>query len=415
VRLRAVIAVACTFAVGAAAPCADAAAGWTIRALPAVGGSVSRAFAVNERGQAAGSAETSTGATHAVRWSVAGKATDLRTLGGSRSSADDVNDLGRVTGTAATAAGVTHAFLYSEGRMRNLGTLGGLNSYGHAINDAGVVAGFSEGAGGTGRAFSWTSARGMRDLGGPVGLSFALAINAFGTIVGSTAGPAPGGSEPVAWRGAAPFPLGLPSPFTYGFAYGVSFTGVAAGSLETDSGADGFVWRNGRIVDIGRLGDFPFTRALGVNSAGEVAGVAFQSLGGATRAVLWRAGTAADLNTVLPAGSPWTLWAANDINDLGQIAGYGLDGDAIRGFVLTPPLRDQAGNLIAFARALEPGSTAFERRAVAALNGVLRGRRGCPGLTGLVRAAARERKLGAVRRSALDVRVRALAANADCG
>jgi hypothetical protein len=254
----------------------------------------------------------------------------------------------------------------------------------------------------------------MRQLGGPAGLSFALAINAFGTIAGSTPVPSTGGSDPAIWRGAAPLPLGLPSPFVYGFVYGLSFTGIATGSLETDTSAEGFVWQGGSLESIGRLGDYTFTRALSVDSAGEIVGAAFEAQGGSTRAVLWRAGTTSDLNTVLPAASPWTLWTANDVNDLGQIVGYGLDGDVVRAYELTPPLRQQVSNLIAFARALETGSTPFEARAVRALNGVLRGRRGCAALAALPRAATREKKLGAVRRQALRVRISGLARNAGC-
>src|SRR5436190_5367874 len=290
------VALAAASSVGARGGAAPAAKGWTIRALPALGGSISRAFAINERGQAAGGATVAGGATHAVLWSASGKATDLRTLGGTSSSADDVNNKGQVAGSSATTAGPTHAFLWSAGRSRDLGTLGGTSSFGHAVNDAGLVAGFSQTANASGHGFSWTAKGGLRDLGTLGGsLSFALAINSFGTIVGASDLPDSTRSAPVAWRSASPSSLGLPSAFDYGFAYGVSFTGQAAGSLETNAGADAFLWPGGTLEDIGRLGDFRYTRGLGINSASEVVGVAFESLGGATRAFIWRGGTMSDL------------------------------------------------------------------------------------------------------------------------
>jgi hypothetical protein len=254
----------------------------------------------------------------------------------------------------------------------------------------------------------------MRSLGTLGGLSFALAINAFGTIVGSSAPSGSSRSDPVVWRGAGPLSLGLPSTFDYGFAYGVSFLGNATGSLETDSGADAFFWHAGVLDDLGRLGGFAFTNGLAINSANEVVGVAFQTRGGAARAMLWRAGAMSDLNALLPTGSRWTLRAANDVNDLGQIVGDGVLANQLRGYVLTPPLREQAANLVPFVQALEPGATAFERRAVGALNGAVRGKRGCKGLAALERAAAKEKGLSAVRRAALDVRVGAFAKHAGC-
>jgi len=53
------------------------------------------------------------------------------------------------------------------------------------------------------------------------------------------------------------------------------------------------------------------------------------------RAILWGPGEPAlDLNDLLPVGSPWELWAANSINEQGQICGEGMLDGITRGFVL---------------------------------------------------------------------------------
>ena len=70
---------------------------------------------------------------------------DLGTLGGSSSRATAINDKGQVIGESATAGDLaTHAFLYSNGIMNDLGTLGGTYSRATAINKKGQVVGASD-------------------------------------------------------------------------------------------------------------------------------------------------------------------------------------------------------------------------------------------------------------------------------
>jgi probable HAF family extracellular repeat protein len=47
-------------------------------------------------------------------------------------------------------------------------------------------------------------------------------------------------------------------------------------------------------------------------------------------------GSLQNLNQLLPAGSGWELLEATDINDAGQIVGYGRFQGRIRAFLLTP-------------------------------------------------------------------------------
>ncbi|MEU4691924.1 PKD domain-containing protein [Actinoplanes sp. NPDC023714] len=67
--------------------------------------------------------------------------------------------------------------------------------------------------------------------------------------------------------------------------------------------------------------------ANGINNAGTAVGKFFL-VDGKTRAALFQDGTYTDLNTLLPAGSGWTLTEAVAINDVGQIAGIGRPAGA---------------------------------------------------------------------------------------
>ncbi|MCA9426234.1 MAG: hypothetical protein KC994_14230, partial [Candidatus Omnitrophica bacterium] len=53
-------------------------------------------------------------------------------------------------------------------------------------------------------------------------------------------------------------------------------------------------------------------------------------------AVLWEDGKLHYLNDLIPRDSSWDLICAEDINDAGQIVGWGLFRGEERGFVMTP-------------------------------------------------------------------------------
>lgn len=152
--------------------------------------------------QVVGSSDTSGGETHAFLWPrgrrdpARGSASlgagpfsldfvDLGTLGGRESIAYAINDAGEVVGSALTTAGVKHAVRWTAGAPRDLGTLGGADSVAYAINAAGHVVGSARTANGQTHAFLWTS-RGMQDLGtlGGGSESEAYGINKTGEVVG---------------------------------------------------------------------------------------------------------------------------------------------------------------------------------------------------------------------------------------
>jgi probable HAF family extracellular repeat protein len=95
-----------------------------------------------------------------------------------------------------------------------------------------------------------------------------------------------------------------------------------------------FLWPgSGPLEDLGSLGGLnSFARAI--NSSGQIVGKSGDA-GGLTHAFLY-IGSMVNLNQLMPAGSGWELIEATDINDAGQIVGYGRFNGRIRAFLLTP-------------------------------------------------------------------------------
>jgi probable HAF family extracellular repeat protein len=195
----------------------------------------------------------------------------------------------------------------------------------------------------------------------------ATAVNNHRQVVGDLN---PGtGSVPFLWNydaanpmngSTAPLPrLILPPGVTVGSASNINDGGLIVGSIFTTAGEHACVWipavPNGPIVSMMDLAKLPGgaeeSHANGINALGYIVGESQSAAG--MRAVIWTTDKVIhDLNDLVAAGvymvngdqSPgasFILRDAEEINDLGQIVGYGdfypsNGGMVQRPFLLTP-------------------------------------------------------------------------------
>lgn len=175
----------------------------TLTALPTLGGNNGGVQGVNNRGQFAGNAETSTVDPKCMApqvldfegtvWEPNGRVHALPPLSGDAvASALAINDAGIAvggSGVCANPAISTHAVLWHGSRVINLGGFGGkANNVAFDINNRGQVAGFSDLASDTtAHAFLWQNHK-LSDLGTLKGdfASFAFGINDRGQVVGQS-------------------------------------------------------------------------------------------------------------------------------------------------------------------------------------------------------------------------------------
>jgi len=282
---------------------------------------------INDLGQIAATAQTGGGHQHAVLYSH-GTWSDLGTLsGGNDSTAYGINNASQVVGSSQTTLpdGLIedHAFLYSLGGMSDLGTPDAKKfccSYAYGINNAGEIVGDS----GPGHAYLYSHGT-WSDLGtlsgGKDDLSLAQSINDSGQIVGSSTN---GGYTDHAflYSGGAMIDLGtLGGGFSY--AWQINNSGEIIGGSRTASGVlDAFLYLpapapalgGGTMVDLGA------GSAYGINNSGYVVGGASDG-----HAFLYADGAMKDLNNLIPSHSGWTLEYASAINNVGQIAGIGIN------------------------------------------------------------------------------------------
>ena len=277
-----------------------------------LGGSSNGAVSINEVGQIIGYVEIAGGGYSSLLWQ-SGAVYNLGPGGLIGCVAMDVNNSGKVAACATFTVEhggntytTTHASLWQGGGMSSLGTLNpdqpALYSYGNAINNAGRVVGSSQinYTDGT-RAFFWDGA--MTNLGSLAGdgygNSYALDINEANQVVGYSGGAA-GGLHAVLW---------LPAP-AYGLPPGINDLGTL-----TPGGGTSF--------------------AQAINNNGQVVGSTSTS-SSPQAAFVWEDGEMVNLNERLLGGAGWNLQRAMDINDAGQIVGYGTLNGQTRAFLLTP-------------------------------------------------------------------------------
>lgn len=308
------------------------------------GGEYSFGYGVNNAGQVAGYADTTSVTVRRAFLYSGGTMTALATLGGVSSFGNGINDSGQITGESylVNEAG-PHAFIYNGTTMIDLGTLGGADSYGYGINNSGQVTGCSSVANGNSHAFIYNGGA-LIDLGlldpqyVTIGNSFGFGINNSGQVTGKSDrfGVTP---HAFIYSGGIMTDIG-----TLGGRYndqsaghGINDAGQVTGDSTISNGnIHAFIYSVGTMIDLRTLGG-TYSSGDSINNAGQVVG-ASSLANGDTHAFVYTSGKMYDLNNLIPAGSDWNLVAALGINNSGQITGYGYTnhGQDEHAFLLTP-------------------------------------------------------------------------------
>ena len=241
----------------------------------------------------------------------------LGSLTGGPSNAYGINDSGQAVGSSVASNGRLHAVLYGPGGSpTDLGTLGGPESHAYAINNNNQIAGYST-----------LPVTYIDNYGNPY-------------VVEET--------HAFLYDGSAMNDLGKLSGVTYSYASGINNIGQVVGW----SGGNAFLYSGGVMTDLGTLTgpDGGYSHAYGINDGGDVVGAAYllgvqpDPFHSQPRAFIYSGGVMTNLNTLIDPASGWVLEEARDINESGQIVGWGMHNGQLRAYLLTklepnkPPL-----------------------------------------------------------------------------
>jgi probable HAF family extracellular repeat protein len=305
---------------------------YNIADLGAVPGQkVSKGYALNDLGQAAGVSENPSGAIATLFSN--GKALSLGTLepGFDAAIATAINGSGQVVGYepfSSTPNNTSHAFLYSNGSMKDIhsASLFPAGTMAEGINGFGEVVGQGNLTSWSFHAFVYSNGR-MVDIGPPGAYqASACAVNDAGQVVGNYYSTTTGSGAFLYANGKFTY-LGAPHGASAASAFAINSTGQIAGALYfTGVPSHAALYSNGIWTDLGAIPAAVGTHATGINTAGQVVGISvFPTTSyhpfrpGKHVGFIVRNGSPVDLNTLIAFNSGFTITDATGINDSGDI------------------------------------------------------------------------------------------------
>jgi probable HAF family extracellular repeat protein len=307
---------------------------YSITPLGVFRGSAATPTAINSQGQVAGYGIDTAGITRA--FVTGGSSYTELGIAAAQAQATGINDSGTVVGTTYGANG-PQAALWKAGDSTGAVVIvpGASSSYANAVSQDGTVVGGFTGMNGQLQAFAYKDGA-LTSLGNLPGSNWtcAYAVNSNGEVVGYALD-ANGSSKAFSWSSNSGFTTLESGSGSSTFATGINDSGMVVGDEVT---AEGYIqavaWASGTKTALGTLGS-GVSFAYGVNNSGDAVGSAYPNGATGLSAVLFRGGTAVDLNTLVPFDSGWVLEQALAINNAGQITGTGKLNGENAAFLLT--------------------------------------------------------------------------------
>lgn len=345
--------------------------------LGTLGGFLSEAQAINQKGQIAGQAYLAGNNTGtAALWNGEQPAVSLGLLpGGSYTQGKAISPAGRVALIGNASGGGTRAAVWWNGALTELPRPQDVNEVQVlGINDSGVAVGHGDYTDYLPHPLVWRDGRVSVLPGIAAGAGHvhgnAYGVNASGDIVGESAdGPRVLGQLPTyqatKWVNGVPIDLGRLGG-KGSAALAINDAGMIVGRSMTDQSwtvaydvnhhVEAAVWREGVIQRLDNLGG-RYSEATALNNRGQVVGSSnlpdAWGVGPFNRAVIWDGSKVQDLNKLIGEDvrqAGWVLLTATGINDRGWIVGHArnmLNGDR-HAFLLKPVSEPPAGCTVGY-------------------------------------------------------------------
>jgi len=336
---------------------------YAIEEIPTLGGTQNFAYAINDHGDVVGSSLLAGDSSSAAFLYSSGTLTSLSPLNSEDFQTigpTGINNLGQIA-SGGMSNGLYTAAIYDRqtSQIMTLGSLGGVccgmfSGVAVAVNGDGAAVGYSYLDSVNRHAFLYRDGT-LTDLGSFGGWSVAFDLNAGGDVVGAASDQVSGVAHAFVYRGGVMReidPFGGPNSESYANGINDGGTVVGTGLLPAGGAFNAFIYSNGVIRNIGTLRGGINSEAFSINNRDQVVGIGDQPyrthcIDGETgrksrciqyaqRAFLYQNGEMIDLNSLIPPNSGWDLDWALDINERGQIVGYGVKDGLYRAYVMTP-------------------------------------------------------------------------------